>query len=62
MEDKKAMNILISLAEKYSLTPEEKEAILTAIGILSWSSLGESRMKRIIKSHKAKHKFNKEIL
>lgn len=54
MEDKKAINILIGLQEKYSLTAEEKEAVLTAIGVLSWTSLGESRMKRIIKSYKAK--------
>jgi hypothetical protein len=54
MEDKEAIEILTRLLEKDILNSEEKEAVLTAIGILSWSKLGESRLDKIIKDHKAK--------
>lgn len=54
------MNILINLRDKSSLTAEEREAVSAAIGIISWSSLGESRMKRIIESHKAKREKSNE--
>lgn len=54
MEDKEAIEILMRMMEKYSMRGEEKEAILTAIGILSWSKLGKSRMESIVKAHKAK--------
>ena len=50
MEDQKAIDVLKSLADKYSLDAEEKEAISAAIGILSWTLLSKSR----IKVHKAK--------
>lgn len=46
MDDKKAATILIGLLEKYSLNGEEKEAIKSAIGILSWTYLFKSRIKR----------------
>ena len=45
MEHKKALEILIRLAEKKSLKEEEKKAILTAVGVLSWTSLAQSRIK-----------------
>lgn len=47
MDDKKAAAILMGLLEKYSLDEEEKEAIKSAIGILSWTSLAQSRMKNL---------------
>jgi hypothetical protein len=52
MDDKMAANILIGLLKKYSLKGEEKEAVESAIGILSWTSLAQSR----IKARKAKMK------
>lgn len=45
MDDKKAAEILISLLKKNSFTDEEKEAVQSAIGILSWTSLVNSRIK-----------------
>ena len=54
MEDKKAAGILINLLNKHSLDGEEKEAVLTAIGILGWSSLAQSRLKTLAKAKKAK--------
>jgi hypothetical protein len=54
MEYKKAATILISLLDKYSLDAEEKEAVLTAIGVLGWVSLSKSKIKAQIKAQKAK--------
>lgn len=45
MEYQKAITILENLLKKHSLDAEEKEAVTTAIGILSWSSLSKSRIK-----------------
>lgn len=45
MEYQKAITILKSLLDRYPLDAEEKEAILTAIGMLSWASLYKSRLK-----------------
>lgn len=54
MEYKKAVAILISLLDRHSLDAEEKEAVLTAIGVLGWVSPSKSRIKALIKSRKAK--------
>jgi hypothetical protein len=45
MEYEKAISILKSLLDSHPLNAEEKEAILTAIGVLSWGSLGKSKLK-----------------
>jgi len=50
MEQQKAIVILKNLLDKSSLSAEEKEAVMTAIGILSWTSLSKSH----IKAQKAK--------
>ena len=50
MEYQKAVAILKSLLDRHSLDAEEKEAVLTAIGILAWVSLSKSK----IKAQKAK--------
>ena len=50
MEYHRAIDILKSLLDRHSLNAEEKEAVMTAIGLLSWSSLSKSR----IKAQKAK--------
>ena len=47
MRSKKAADILINLLKKRSLGLDEKEAILTAIGVLSWAALGESKIKTL---------------
>ena len=49
MEDKKTIEILTKLLNKNVLNEEEKEAVLNAIGILSWSKLAESRIKNLKK-------------
>jgi hypothetical protein len=50
MEYQKAITILKSLLGKHPLDAEEKEAVMTAIGLLIWASLSKSR----IKARKAK--------
>ncbi len=45
MEEKKAITILIKLLDKRLLNAEEKEAVSSAIGLLSWASLSQSRIK-----------------
>jgi hypothetical protein len=56
MEYKEAVEILISMVEKRSLSAKEKQAVLTAIGVLGWAALSKSR----IKSLKAKREKNAE--
>ena len=57
MEDKEAIKILMRMLDNGSLTDEEKEAVRTAVGILSWSALGQARIKSIAKSQKAKKEW-----
>ena len=49
MKDKKSIEVLLRLRDKYPLTKEEQEALSNAIGILSWASLAESRIKTLKK-------------
>ena len=50
MEYQEAIAILRSLLDRHSLDAKEKEAVMTAIGVLSWGSLAKSK----IKARKAK--------
>jgi len=61
MEYKKAIRVLIGLLDKKALDLEEREAVLAAIGVLDCASLGENRMKRIIKAKKAKRDKSAEL-
>jgi hypothetical protein len=45
MEDQQVITILKNLVNKDMLTSEEKEAVMTAIGILSWTSQSKGRIK-----------------
>ncbi len=47
MEYQEAVAVLQSLLTKHQLDAEEKEAILTAIGVLSWVSLSKSKIKAL---------------
>jgi hypothetical protein len=47
MEYQQAIVILQNLLGRYPLEAEEKEAVTTAIGLLSWGMLGKSRLKNI---------------
>ncbi len=50
MEYEKTITILKNLLDRHSLDVDEKEAIMTAIGVLSWGALSKSK----IKNQKAK--------
>jgi len=45
MEHQEAIEILKNLLDKHQFNTKEKEAVMTAIGILSWTSLTKSRIK-----------------
>ncbi len=60
MEYKKAVTILISLLDGRSLDAEEKEAVLTAIGVLDCASIAENSIKNKIKAQKAKREKDTE--
>jgi len=47
MDYKKSAANLINLLKKYPLDAEEKEAIETAIGLLAWAALSNSRIKNL---------------
>lgn len=47
MDDKKAISVLMKLLDKKILNKEESEAISSAIGLFSWTSLSQSRMKKL---------------
>jgi hypothetical protein len=47
VEYEKAIVILKSLLDKHPLDTEEKEAVMTAIGLLSWGALSQSRIKTL---------------
>jgi hypothetical protein len=47
MEYKEAVDVLKRLMEKHPLDAEEKEAVMTAIGVLVWGALGKSKTKAI---------------
>ena len=54
MEYKKAVAVLMELLDKYTLDEEEREAVLTAVGLFDWASIAKNRMKDKIKSWKEK--------
>ena len=56
MEYEKAIAILKKLPDRHTLDVEEKEAVTTAIGLLSLGSLAKSR----IKAQKTKRDKNTE--
>ena len=47
MDYKEAVDVLKRLSEKYPLDASEKEAIMTAIGVLVWGALGKSATRAI---------------
>lgn len=58
MKDKKTITVLLALIKKYPLTKEEKEAVLDAVGILSWTMLAEHKVKAMGKKIREKRKEN----
>ncbi|ADJ25396.1 hypothetical protein Dehly_0062 [Dehalogenimonas lykanthroporepellens BL-DC-9] len=50
MEHKQAAEILLKLAEKQVISPEEKEAVMIAVGVLGWTSLAQGRTRNLRKN------------
>ncbi len=59
MEYKQAIAVLTKMLEERSLDADEKEAVLAAIGVLDWASLGKTRLKSM--AEKRKEKRDKSI-
>jgi hypothetical protein len=47
MESREAADVLIKMLEKKDLASKEREAVKFAIGVLAWTALGESKIKRM---------------
>jgi len=47
MDHKQAANVLINLLKKHPLSAEEKQAVEIAIGILAWTALTKSHVKKL---------------
>ncbi len=45
MEYQQAIAVLKNLLNRYPLEAEEKEAVMKAIGVLSWGALHKTKMK-----------------
>jgi len=58
MEDKEAIDILTRLLEKGTLSDEEREAVLIAIGALGWTKLGKSRIQNIARARHAEKEYD----
>ena len=56
MEYQEAVVVLKNLLGKHPLDAKEKEAVMTAIGVLSWGALSKSR----IRAQKAKREKSTE--
>jgi hypothetical protein len=47
MDYERAAVVLKGLLERQVLTPEEKEAVFTALGLLAWASLSKTRISQL---------------
>jgi hypothetical protein len=54
MEYDKAAEILKALIEKHPLTPDEKEAVQTAMGLLILGNISKNHLKSRLKAQQAK--------
>jgi len=54
MEYQEASAILKQLLGKYPLTPQEKEAVQTAMGLLTLGALSKNHLKARLKNQKTK--------
>jgi hypothetical protein len=54
MEYAEALTILQTLAQKHPLTPAEKDALMTAMGLLSLTVITKDKLKNRLRKEKAK--------
>ncbi len=55
MDDKQAAGILLAMLKKHALSQKEKEAINSAVGVLAWTTLAQSKLKRMGENKKSKN-------
>jgi hypothetical protein len=60
MEYENALEVLKTVLEKHTLTPEEKEAVQTAVGLLSLTVISKNRLKNRL--HKERTQQDKKNL
>ncbi len=53
MEYERALEVLKTLLEKQTLTPEEKEAVQTALGLLSLTVISKSQLKNRLQKERS---------
>jgi hypothetical protein len=53
MEYSQALTVLKTLAEKHALSPEEEEALQTAMGLLSLTVITKDKLKNRLRKEKA---------
>jgi hypothetical protein len=58
MEYVKASEILKTLLDKHPLTPEETEAVQTAMGLLTLGAISKNHLKSRLKAQKSKNDKN----
>lgn len=58
MEYEKASEVLKSLLDRHPLAQEEKEAIQTALGLLSLTVISKNRLKNRLRKEKAEQDKN----
>jgi|WetSurMetagenome_2_1015567.scaffolds.fasta_scaffold1879217_1 hypothetical protein len=58
MEYAEALSVLKTLLEKHPLTPAEKEAVQTAMGLLSLTVISKDKLKNRLRKEKAKEDKN----
>jgi hypothetical protein len=58
MEYEQASSILKTLMDKYTLTPEEKEAVQTAMGLLTLGAISKNHLKARLHAKKQKQDKN----
>jgi hypothetical protein len=58
MEYEQASQILKIIIDKHPLTPEEKEAVQTAMGLLTLGVISKKHLKSRLKNQKAKQDKN----
>lgn len=61
MDHKKAIDVLISLLDRHPFDADEKQAVLTAIGVLSRTSLSEGRIKKLKAKREKSTQWNTQI-
>ena len=56
MKDKETIRVLMRLLDRGVLNPDEADAVRSAIGVLSWTTLADSRIEMLKKKQQKERK------